>query len=81
MHCSRCYSLMAKDQLLVFEGATGRMWMDGYRCMNCGQIQESPVQQYHLSRRKPTSIHSHDEQDYQGEDVHLGAESFVMQAA
>ena len=81
MHCSRCYSLMAKDHLLVFEGATGRMWMDGNRCMNCGHVHESPIQQYHLSRREPVSAHPRNEPDYQGEDVHLGAESFVMQAA
>ncbi|MDP1947935.1 MAG: hypothetical protein Q8L77_10595 [Nitrospirota bacterium] len=81
MHCSRCYSLMAKDHLLVFEGATGRMWMDGYRCMNCGHVHESPTQQYHLSRREPISAHPRNESEYQGDDVHLGAESFVMQAA
>lgn len=52
MHCSRCYSLMAKDHLLVFEGATGRMWTDGYRCMNCGHVHESPIQQYHLITTK-----------------------------
>ena len=81
MHCSRCYSLMAKDHLLVFEGAAGRRWTDGYRCMNCGHVHESPIQQYHLSQRNPVSVHPRYEPDYQGEDVHLGAESFVLQAA
>ena len=81
MHCSRCHSLMAKDHLLVFENATRRMLMDGYRCMNCGHVHESPTQQYHLSQRKPESVGRRFEPDYQGDDVHLGAESFVLQAA
>lgn len=81
MHCSRCHSLMAKDHLLLFENATERMLMDGYRCMNCGHVHESPTQQYHLSRRKPVSVGKRFEPDYQDDDVHLGAESFVMQAA
>ena len=81
MHCSRCHSLMAMDHLLLFECAIGRMLMDGYRCMNCGHVHESPTQQYHLSQRKPESVGRRFEPDYQGDDVHLGAESFVLQAA
>jgi len=55
--------------------------MDGYRCMNCGHVHDSLIRLYHLSRRKPATVGLRYEPDYQGEDVHLGAESFVVQAA
>ena len=81
MTCSRCCGLMVEDHFMDFEGTTGHMWTDGYRCMNCGHIHDPVIAQHRLPRLEPALVGRSSEPDYQGEDVHLGAESFVAQAA
>ena len=81
MHCSRCYSLMAKDHLLVFENATRRMLMDGYRCMNCGHVLDAVIEQHRPALQEKVLVFPSGEPDYQDDEVHLGAESFIRRAA
>jgi hypothetical protein len=79
MNCSRCHGLMVKDHFMDFEGTFGHMWTTGYRCMNCGNVHD-PV----LERNRkavPLPVLAGAESDYQDDEVHLGAESFVARAA
>ena len=72
---------MAKDHLLDFEGTMGHMWTTGYRCMNCGHVHDPVIQQHRLTRQKPALVVPSGEPDYQDDEVHLGAESFIVRAA
>ena len=81
MNCSRCQGLMVQTQLLDFEGAYGQMWITSLRCVNCGRISDSVVEQNHLGRQEKVLMTSGREPDYQDDEVHLGAESFIRRAA
>ena len=81
MNCSRCQGLMVQTQLLDFEGAYGQMWTTSLRCVNCGRISDSVVEQNHLDRQENVLVTSGGEPDYQDDEVHLGAESFIRRAA
>jgi uncharacterized Zn finger protein len=81
MYCSRCQGLMVKDQLLDMEGGYGQMWTTSLRCVNCGRIHDSVIEQNHLLRQEKVLVLSSGEPDYQDDEVHLGAESFIGLAA
>ncbi len=79
MNCSRCQGLMVEDQLLDFEGAYGQMWTTSLRCMNCGRIHDSVIEQNRLVRQEKVLVPN--EPDNQDDKVHLGVESFIRRAA
>ena len=81
MNCSRCCGLMVKDHFMDFEGTIGHMWATGYRCMNCGHFQDSVIEQHRLAQQKQALALPSGEPDYQDDEVHLGAESFIARAA
>ena len=81
MTCSRCRGLMVEDQFLDLQGAFGEMWTTSWRCVNCGRIHDSVIEQHRLSPQEQTLVLSSGEPDYQDEEVHLGAESFMRRAA
>ena len=81
MHCSRCQGLMLKDQLLDMEGSYGQMWATSLRCVNCGRIQDSVIEQNRQVRQEKVLVLPSGEPDYQDDEVHLGAESFIRRAA
>jgi len=81
MHCLRCQGLMVKDQLLDMEGGYGQMWATSLRCVNCGRIQDSVIEQNCQVRQEKVLVLSGGEPDYQDDEVHLGAESFIRRAA
>jgi len=81
MNCSRCQGLMVEDQLLDMEGAYGQMWTTSLRCVNCGRIYDSLTEQNRLARQEKALVLSGGEPDYQDDEVHLGAESFIRRAA
>ncbi|MEO6308796.1 MAG: hypothetical protein ABIO96_11200 [Nitrospiraceae bacterium] len=81
MHCSRCQGLMVKDQLLDMEGGYGQMWTTSLRCVNCGRIHDSVIEQNHLVRQEKVLVFSSGEPDYQDDEVHLGAESIIRLVA
>jgi hypothetical protein len=81
MTCSRCQGLMLEDQLFDLEGAYGEMWTTSWRCVNCGRIQDSVIEQHSQAAQEQTLVFSSDAPDYQDEEVHLGAESFMRRAA
>jgi hypothetical protein len=72
---------MIKDHFLDFEGTFGHMWTTGYRCMNCGHVHDPVIEQHRLARQQQTLALQTGEPDYQDDEVHLGAESFIMRAA
>lgn len=44
MTCTRCRGLMVIDSFIDLE-ETGHLWMEAWRCMNCGCIADSVVEQ------------------------------------
>jgi len=81
MNCSRCRGLMVEDHFLDFAGTFGHMWTSGYRCMNCGHVHDPVIAQHHQARQKQVLVVPSGEPDYQDDEVHLGAESFIARAA
>ena len=81
MQCLRCQGLMVKDQLLDMEGGYGQMWATSLRCVNCGRIQDSVIEQNRQVRQEKVLVNSSGEPDYQDDEVHLGSESFIRKVA
>jgi uncharacterized Zn finger protein len=81
MNCSRCLGLMVEDQLFDFEGAYGEMWTTSLRCVNCGHVHDSLMEQNCLAQQGQVLVLSSGEPDYQDGEVHRGAESFIRLAA
>jgi hypothetical protein len=81
MNCSRCRGLMVEDHFLDFEGGFREMWATSQRCLNCGHVYDAVVEQNRLAPQEKVVMFSSSEPDYQDEEVHLGAESFIMNAA
>jgi hypothetical protein len=81
MTCSRCRGLMIEDQFLDMEGQYGQMWARSLRCVNCGRVHDSTIEQNRLLRpEKVAALRSRDP-DYQDDEVHLGAESIIWRVA
>lgn len=83
MSCSRCCGLMIKDHYMDHEGTAGYTWISAWRCMNCGHVHDTTIERNRqaLQAHRPTLAVVTSESDYAGEDVHLGAETMVAQAA
>lgn len=80
MNCLRCRGLMVEDHFLDVDGTIGHMWTTGYRCMNCGHV-HYPMIEHRLARQEQALMLTSGEPDYQDDEVHLGAESFIARAA
>jgi len=81
MTCSRCSGLMLEDHFLDMEGSYGQMWTTSWRCMNCGRIHDSVIEQNQLARQEKVLAPPRGEPNYQDDEVHLGVESFIRRAA
>jgi hypothetical protein len=81
MTCSRCSGLMLEDHFLDMEGSYGQMWTTSWRCMNCGRVHDSVIEQNQLAREEKVLAPPRGEPNYQDDEVHLGAESFIRRAA
>ncbi len=44
MRCSRCQGCMIEDYLLDMEDSSGPMWLQAWRCMNCGNVFDSVLE-------------------------------------
>jgi hypothetical protein len=80
MTCSRCSRLMIEDQFLDLESPYGQMWATSLRCVNCGHVHGSVTEQLRLFRQEKVLALPSGESDYQDDEVHLGAESFMRRA-
>lgn len=69
MKCSRCLGFMVEDRFLVFEGQFREMWATGWRCVECGHIHNSVVEE-HRPAPKEKAL-----------EVHLGVEVLIKKAA
>lgn len=81
MTCTRCQGLMVEDQLFDLEGTYGHLWATGLRCMNCGHVDDGMIAQNRQLQQAKIVVVSSGEPDYQDDEVHLGAESFLRLAA
>jgi hypothetical protein len=82
MTCSRCRGLMIEDQFLDMQSQYGQMWARSLRCVNCGHVHDDSVSEQHrLARQEEPLALSTGEPDYQDDEVHLGAESFIRRTA
>lgn len=81
MRCSRCRGLMVEGHFLDFQGSYQHMWTTSWRCVNCGDVKDSVSDQHRLARQDTVVVRSSAEPDYQDDEVHLGAESFINKAA
>ncbi len=81
MKCSRCSGLMVEGHFLDFEGGYREMWTTSHRCLNCGHVYDAVIEHNRLARRETVVMFSSSELDYQDDEVHLGVESFIKQAA
>lgn len=83
MSCSRCCGLMIKDHYMDHEGTSGYTWMSAWRCMNCGHVHDTTIERNRQTQQvhRPALAIATSETEYAGEDVHLGAETMVAQAA
>jgi len=67
--------------VLDMEGAYGEMWATSQRCVNCGHVHDAVIEQHRLARQEKALVSSSAEPENQEDNIHLGAESFIRQAA
>jgi hypothetical protein len=72
---------MVEDHFLDLKGAFGEMWTTSWRCMNCGRVHDSVIEQHQSTRPKKALAFPSGEPDYQDDEVHLGVESITSRAA
>ena len=70
MTCSRCGDHMMEDHFL-----------DSWRCVNCGRVYYSAIEQHRLARQEKVLALAIGEPDDQDDEVHLGTGSFIRRAA
>jgi uncharacterized Zn finger protein len=68
---------MMEEHLLDMEGAFGEMWTTSLRCMNCGHVHDSVIEQHRVAQSEKVVALRSSEPDYQDEDVHLGVGSII----
>jgi len=81
MNCTRCKGLMIEDHCMDFHGTSGHTWATSWRCMNCGCVYDSVIEQNRRATPQPALVLSTGEPDYQDDEVHLGRESYLARVA
>ena len=77
MTCVRCLGLMIEDKFLDMESPYGQMWASSLRCVNCGHVHDSVIEQHRPADRRKSVARPSSEPDYQDDEVHPGAESLI----
>ena len=80
MKCMRCQGLMVADHFLDLQGTGGLMWMEGWRCMNCGHVVDPLIEANRRLGAAALLALAHQEPGDEDEDVHLGAETITRYA-
>ena len=80
MNCPRCRGFMVEDHFLDIQGQFREMWATSWRCVNCGRVHDPVIERNRVAREEKVVVCS-SEPDYQDDEVHLGAESFIQRAA
>jgi hypothetical protein len=82
MTSPRCWGPTVEDHIHDFWGASyGQRWATSRQCVDCGRVHHSVIEQNSLARQEQVLVLSSSEPDYQDDEVHLGAESFIRLAA
>ena len=81
MTCSRCQGFMAKEHCLDMEGSYGPMWATSWRCVNCGRLHDSVIEQNSEVRLKKVQADSSGKRESEYDEVPLEAEAFIRAAA
>ncbi|MEK9140611.1 MAG: hypothetical protein AAB308_06125 [Nitrospirota bacterium] len=81
MKCTRCQGLMVEDHFLDFEGTHGHMWVMGYRCMNCGNVHDSVIEQHQLAKPQPALVLPSGTLDDEADDCDEDLQPAVLRAA
>ena len=77
MTCSRCRGLTVEGHFLDFEGTFRHMWAISLRWATCGHVHDSAIELNRFAREENVVVLPSGEPDYQDDEVHLGAESFI----
>ena len=77
MTCSRCRGFMIEDHCLDMQSQYGQMWAASLRCVNCGHIHDSTIEQNCLLRQEQVLAPPSGEPNYQDEDINLGSTSII----
>ena len=77
MTCTRCQGLMISDSFIDLE-ETGHLWMKAWRCMNCGCIVDTVVEQ---NRRLQAAGRIEIKAGSQAEALSVASDEAVQQAA
>jgi hypothetical protein len=72
---------MIEDHFLDFEGAYGQMWTTSWRCVNCGRVHDSAIEQNRLAQQEKLLVLPSGLPDDQDDEVYLGAESSIRRLA
>ncbi|TLY17138.1 MAG: hypothetical protein E6K69_02565 [Nitrospirae bacterium] len=48
MNCHRCNGLMVVDHFIDMEDEMGCLWMRGWRCMNCGDVEDPEIYRHRM---------------------------------
>ena len=80
MSCSRCGGHMIEDHFLDFEGSYGQMWTTSWRCVNCGRVHDSVIEQHRLAQQEKLLVLSSGLPDNQDGEVNLGTGSIIRRA-
>lgn len=81
MSCSRCQGLMVRDHFLDFDGTTGHMWANGYRCMNCGNVHDPIIEQHRLAQRQKSVTLKNSEFEFGKDALNEEFQSTILRAA
>ena len=50
MICTRCEGLMVSDDLIDMQESYHPMWTSGYRCLSCGNIVDTLIQEHRIAQ-------------------------------
>ncbi len=79
--CTRCQGLMIEDYCLDFEGTHGHMWAKAHRCMNCGNVHDSVIEQHRLAKPQPALVLASSAHDYEADDCDKDIQPAALRAA
>jgi hypothetical protein len=72
---------MIEDHCLDFEGTHGHMWTTAHRCMNCGNVHDSVIEQHRLATPQPALVLASCALDYEADDCDEDIQPLVLRAA
>lgn len=81
MTTPRCCGFRTENNFIDFIGSYEQARVRNWHCVSCGQVHGSKIEHHRSTSQRNTWTLSSGEPDYQDEEVHLGVESFIRQAA